>query len=463
VPSRVPEVAAALRDRKRLIGYMPGGVASIEAVKDLTGAASPSISREQWVEICANRYELQETSALQAIGSFRNVGLLAQTSKDSYAATELALAWLESDDDFDLVRVIHGHVRFVGELLSLLATTGSAAELNARALAYKIPPPDLQRRIGVFVAAGLVEEAGVRRFRLTPAGEALIPGLPLEKPAHPADEMTADDAESDVVATRARIASVVGELRQSVRAANDYKRFERAIAAALQDLGFAVEHISGPGRTDVRAVSPLPGDHHFVLIADAKTSAKGHVAPFDVVTLREQKEQHGADNVIAVGESFTDKRTADRAKTEGVGLLTVDTLCELLALADAGHIGAADLRKIFAKTGNIPPNAPAKAASANKRVSSIATAVLSALATEAAGNDDVTRGELSSSEIYMLLRGQSETPSLTDIQTVLELLSGPLVRGVVSKAGKYALCEHVPIIAGRLRNLGTELSGATNT
>lgn len=451
----------ALQNRKRLIGYVPGG-SSIEAIRTLTSAALPSISRNQWVELCADRYDLQEASALQALGSFRNTGLLEQTSKDGYVATELAQVWLDSDGDLDLVRVIHGHIRFVGELLALLSSTGSAAELNARALTYKIPPPDLQRRIGMFIAAGLVEEAGIRRFRLTPTGEALIPQLPLENT--PVQRDTADDdTQTGVGDDYVEVASVAGELRQSARASNDYKRFERAIAAALQKVGFSVEHISGPGRTDVRAVSPLSGDHHFILIADAKTSAKGQVAPFDVVTLREHKEQHGADYVIAVGETFSDKRTADRAKTEGVGLLTVETLCELLVLADAGHVGTADLRKVFAMVGNIAPNTPAKLASASKRISSIATSVLSALATEAAGNDEVTGGELSSSEIYVLLRGQSETPSLTDIQTVLDLLSGPLIRGVASKAGKYALCEHAPIIAARLRNLGTALSGATNT
>lgn len=450
-----------LRNRRRLIGYMPGGTRGIEAVKSLMCAATPSISRDEWIKTCNTQFDISESSALQAIGSFRGVGLLKQISRDDESSTDLARAWLESDEDLDFVRLMHGNIRFFGELLSLMTTTGSVTELTARAAEFKISPPDLQRRIGLLMTAGLVEEVGVRRFRLTAEGEALIGELPLEDDSAITEKAASDETEEEVGGTiHTRSTLIADELRHAARAANDYRRFERAIAAALTELGFSVEHLGGQGRTDVRAVSPLPGEQRFMLIADAKASAKGQVVPFDVVTLREHKEQYGADYVIAIGERFLDKRTVSRAKTEGVGLLTVETLCQLLDLANSGDVGVADIKRVFAMSGSIPEDTAANAAMANKRLSSIAMSVLSALANEGASNDEVTKGALSSSELYVLLRNQTDSPSIEDIKVILELLSGPFVRGVVTKGEKYVLCEHVNIIAARLRSLASSFSAA---
>lgn len=99
---------------------------------------------------------------------------------------------------------MHGHVRFFGELLSLLTATGAAAELTARALDFKIPAPDFRRRIGIFIGAGLVEEAGVRRFRLTPKGEAVIAELPLEDVGASPLDVSEDTTSASASAQRRR-------------------------------------------------------------------------------------------------------------------------------------------------------------------------------------------------------------------------------------------------------------------
>ncbi len=471
IPDAAPEVASfvasldqeKLRARKRLMGYMPGGVTGIDAIRTLVTAASPSISKNRWIRLCADKFNVIESSASQAIGSFRGCGLIEQTARDEDSATRLGQAWVESDEDLDLIRIVHGHVRFFGELLSMLTRTGDAAELAARALDYKIPAPDMQRRLGLLVAAGLVEDSGVRRFRLTLKGEAFLADLPLEQePLNPNSVESSPSGEGgSAVSIRPKLSALISELHEAGRAANDYKRLERAVAAAFSELGFMVEHLGGPGRTDVRAVSPLPTSRGFTIIADAKASAKGQVLPFDVVTLREHKDDNNADAVIAVGESFADKRTIERAETEGVGLVSIRLLCQLLELADGGNIGVAEIRHVLTMSGSVPDDAAALAARANRRIGTIAKSVLSALATEAAAKDEVTMGALSSSEIYMLLRTEADAPALKDIKIILELLAGPIIRGLEEVQEKYVLCEHVPVIAARLRNLGVLLSDAS--
>ncbi|WP_433193983.1 hypothetical protein ACQP1G_35150 [Nocardia sp. CA-107356] len=452
-----------LRERRRLIGYMPGSTLNLDGIKSLVTAASPSITKADWSNRCQEVFDVSHSSAMQALGSFRGAGLLQQVARDSDSVTPLAAAWLESDLDLDLIRLMHGHIRFFGEILAFLQKTGSAAELASKALEFNIPVPDLQRRINLLIASGLIAESVGRRFQLTALGQALVHELPLE-----AIEITAQESiENELKPSYAPLDDVMSadrlqsELRTAARAASDFTRLERAVASAFSFLGFNVRHIGGQGRTDVRASAPLSGGRRFVVIADAKASAKGQVASFDVVTLREHKEQHNADYVVAVGESFSDKRTIDRAKSEGVGLLPIGVLCDILDLASEGLIGSEDIRILVSGEGLISDASIKETARANRRILEIYKSVLAALAVEAVRDDEVTNGALSPSDIYMELRNQVNAPSLKEIEFILDFLASPLVRSVSKLQEKYVLAEHVSIVCGRLRQLSITVGGAS--
>lgn len=469
-PSGIAEFIAglsvkSLRERRRLIGYYPTRNSVIESLRIMATASSPRITRDEWAATCNEKFGISDTSAGQAIGSFRGMGLTEQVSRDADALTPLGAAWLESDSHFDLIRVLHGNIRFFGEILPLLDDGGSSSDLAVRAREFNIPTPDLSRRISILMEAGAIEESGIRRFRLTPPGRALMAELPMEplgvanvpeeEPGNP--EVV---AVSGVVVAKESFIQLKDELRESARAAHDYTRFERAVGAAFLALGFQVEQMGGPGRTDVRISAPLPGDKKFVLIADAKASAKGQVANFDVVTLREHKEQHEADHVIAVGESFVDKRTIDRAKSENVGLLTVDLLCQVLDMANEGVLGVSEIRKIIAVPGLIAGEVVDQKVNDNRRMFQLVRQTVSALAVEAVANDEVTNGALTPSEIYMQLRNQKDSPTLQEISLVLDFLVNPIIRCVAKAQDKYFLVEHVTIVSSRLDSLGALVAGA---
>lgn len=451
---------SVLGARRRTWGYIPGTIPLVDAFKDLVKTSTPSISRQGWVEHCASVYGTAESSASSALSACRGAGLIEQTGIDLYRSTELAEAWIASSSDINLVRILHGHFRFVGELLHALKDTGNTTELAALAESFNVTSADTQRRLALFKAVDLVEEVGTRRYRLTPIGEALASSLPLEgwasspKQLPPKRAGTGGETGALVLAAE----EITEELTVAARAAHDHERLERAVAAALAAIGFQVEHRGGSGGTDVIATSPLAADNRFTVIADAKASAKGEVGAFDAVTLREHKERHGADCVIAVGERFGDSRTVSRAKTEGVGLLTTPLLARLVDLALKGLVGIQDLRMIFSLTGLISDDVVNKSSRSSQRLNAIAKAVVFALAEEAAANDEVTEGALSAHDLYMQLRGRDDAPSRKDIEIVLELIASPFVRGLTRKGDKFSLSEHVGIVAGRLRFVAELLS-----
>lgn len=464
--------ASSLSNRKRLIGFMPGGNTGIDALKQMVTAAVPRISREDWAKNCEQSFGLAATSAYQALGSFRGAGLLQQIDREVDSATAEAEEWLESDTDVDLIRLLHCHIRFFGEILALFDQSESSSEVASRALEYSIPAYDLYRRIGLLQAAGLIEESGIRRFRVTPKGQALAEELPLEQSVAPIGHgedippvsatIPVAGAEGGDDQPRLRLGRLEQELKEAARASQDHKRLELAVADALAAIGFSVEHLGGSGRTDVRAQSLLPGKNRFVVIVDAKASAKGQVAPFDVTSLREHKEQHDADYVAAVGEAFPDKRTNDRARSEGVCLITIDQMISIVKAMTSGAFGVSELRALLSHKGPLPDSALSSDLERGKRDQKFVQLILAALAVEAAGDDEVTKGALSPSDIYMQLRNQTESPTLNQIQSVLDLLSSPLVRAVWHERDKYALIEHVNVVAGRLRSLAARV-GEANT
>lgn len=458
----------ALRGRRRLIGFLPAGKSVVPAIRSVVDAAQSGISREEWVQRFNRDFDLAATSALQALGSFRSIGLIEATGRDKYQSTALARAWLESDNSLDLVRIVHTRVRFMGELLAKLTLSESASLLTSEALNLQIPVGDLQRRLLLLLDANLIEESGVRRYRVTPIGAQFVHSLPLES-SIASDESGGSSPEASASADgqtqEARKSSnhdlLAADLREAGRAASDHQRLERAVAAAFAFMGYSSEHLGGPGRTDVRAETTLSAGRRFVVIADAKASARGQVLPFDVVTLREHKEAHNADCVIAVGENFPDRRTVDRAHSEGVGLLTIARLVELMRLFSLGLIPVTNLNRLLSTPGLVTDEAIAGAVEERARLMRLARSVVACLAEEAAGDDEVTQGSLAPSGIYMLLRNETVSPGLREIEAILNFLCDPLVAAVERNGQNYSLTDHVAAVSMRLTSLGEFLGGAS--
>jgi len=95
-----------------------------------------------------------------------------------------------------------------------------------------------------------------------------------------------------------------------MHATSDPAAFERVVAEAFSQLGFASRWVGGAGRTDVEIVADLgPGEGYRVII-DCKTTTHEAVsdAQIDWVTLVEHRRHHQADYVAVVGCMFSSSR-----------------------------------------------------------------------------------------------------------------------------------------------------------
>lgn len=116
------------------------------------------------------------------------------------------------------------------------------------------------------------------------------------------------------------------ELREAQHDTKNPDRFEAAVAAAFQSLGFDTEHIGGSGDADVVAEAML-GEDTYSLVLDAKTCQKGATrSGINYDPLKSHQEQHEADYAVVVAPGFSQGDTVQHAIGRGVGLMTTEGL-----------------------------------------------------------------------------------------------------------------------------------------
>jgi hypothetical protein len=115
-----------------------------------------------------------------------------------------------------------------------------------------------------------------------------------------------------------------------------------------------VEEKGRPGRAeeDVIAKSKVPA-YPFRVVFDAKSRANGRLSELNILTLIEYRDQASASHVVAVAGDFADGKLVRQAKEQGVTLLTVDVLCDLLRLHAATPLCLSDYQDVFALAGVI--------------------------------------------------------------------------------------------------------------
>ena len=194
-------------------------------------------------------------------------------------------------------------------------------------------------------------EAGFREAqdRLDAAADPPAePAQPTEGGAAPPDEddMTRPIALAIVPGEAERIAA---ELGNAARDSGDPNRLERAVGDALAYLGFEVEMIGGPGKTDVLAIAPL-GATGYRVVCDAKSTASGPVAnaQIDWVSIRDHREHERADHACVVGPAFAAAgQVRDRAAEFDTSLLTAAELAGLVEVHARTPITLAELHPLF--------------------------------------------------------------------------------------------------------------------
>ncbi|WP_282694352.1 restriction endonuclease [Streptomyces sp. CC208A] len=462
---------AALRSRKRQVGYIAGGTRT-EVLARLLDAAVPEIRRTDFLTFCAEEFDVLESSAEQTLGTLRSLGLLTQVGSDTFAATERTVDCLASGEPLDFIRLLHLHVALLGETLDALEGGTSSAAL-ARLLADRYPETgltreDVTRRLALFLETGLAERIGLA-VRRTELGTALVRTLPLlaradsdgqEDTGGGAAEASRQGSSSpgDGAASpdHGRLAAEI--LAASVDSA-DYRRFERAIAAAFQALGVKAEHIGGPDRTDVVIeLWQSPTDRRRVAV-EAKTDGAGLLTGRDVEfwSLGKHRERHGAQSTVLIGPRF-DARLTEEAEKEKVALLTASELANALLRHGRTPLAPHELTALV--TYGEAESLALTWQAAERRQETLSL-VLDTL--WKSGNDPVdieyTAGALNAGDIWRETKGTLETPlDQAEIEAALAFLEAPFVAGVVQREkGKHVVTAPPSLLAARLRALAAAI------
>ncbi|PVC74526.1 restriction endonuclease [Streptomyces sp. CS081A] len=465
---------AALRSRKRLLGYIAGGV-RMDVLARLVNAAVPDITRADFKAFCVEEFGVLESSAEQTLSTLRSLGLLTQVGTDTFAATEYATSCLESDEPVDLVRLLHLHVALLGETLDALENSAPSSAL-ALVLAERYPDiplthQDVTRRVALFLETGLAERIGLT-VRRTELGAALVRTLPLLRPTNPGPVAHVDAAATPgVPGTPApaaaggdpthNVGSLAAEVVRAAVDSSDYRRFERAVAAAFSALGVDVETHSGPKRTDAVVELWRSPTERYRIAVEAKTDGAGLVTDQDVRFRRlgEHRTRHTAQGTVLVGPGF-DARLVQEAASEKVALLTARELADALVRHARTPLAPRELAALVIRGEADALERTWRAAERRQETLGLVVHTL-----WKSGNDPVevrhTTGALGINDIWRETRKTLGTPLDPDeTGAALAFLETPFLSGVERQGGGHVITAPPSLIAARLRALATAIESA---
>ncbi|GAA0408256.1 hypothetical protein GCM10009530_70760 [Microbispora corallina] len=315
--------------------------------------AIPEIQERILEDLIQSEFQSAPASTRQARASLVAAGLIYRSRMNHWGATEGARQWLESNEPIDLVALVHASVWFVGEILRELADTAkSAGELAKISSLYNrdpLSPQAVSMRLRFLLDADMVEKVSSKDFRLTPAGRGMIEILPIQDRAElaiiQADEGTNQANAAATGPTRA--VELADLLVRYSRDGSKHKQVEQLVCEALRSLGFEVQPIGGPGKTDalIRSTAPaLPP-----IAIEVKTASAGPVPPAELrsVKLERHREQVGAVATVAIGPEFHTDTHAEASKDRGFALMHTETLSRLLLLHERYPFSTEEIRKFL--------------------------------------------------------------------------------------------------------------------
>lgn len=436
----------------------PEGVSQLEVLKKAVHAAVSEVGEDDLDELF-QRYGLAPASARQARASLKFLGPIERVRMGRWCATDAAAAWMESDDDIDLVRIVHARVWFVGEILHILhdgpADATAVASISAQYGREALRVPAIRTRFALLRECGVLEKFDHQRFQLTPVGRAVLNGLPVavrvgneSQPTHLAEQSVPPVNQADT-------ASVLSnELIEAMHDSRHPRRFELAVHDALDYLGLDVEHLSGSSRTDVAAVLPLPAAK-VVLAVEAKTSADGPVSDHEVSSqrLREHRAKIDASTTVLVGPEFYRHVHAEASADSQLAVLHAQTLADAVVLHAQAPFSPQELQALFDTNLTADERDPElrRHHRARLQLLEVLSAVITQLELEMRDENPMYEGNwLGPSEIRRDLR-RLAAPHDTIVHA-LQLLSSPFIGVLEEHRGRYRLVGPAQLVTARLRS-----------
>jgi hypothetical protein len=449
--------------RGHVVSYIPSGhgKSPVDSLRLLASAAIPEISLARFDEICAEQFAIKSSSARSALTTMRGLGLYDIAGRNKFTASATAREWLDTGDDIALVRIVHCHMRFVGELLQHVDSLRRAPSLHELAVSeYGVEAANkstTSRIMQLLHGTGMIQEVAYAQYEATPLGKRLQEELPLATPraererAAILSSLSPSDSTSD-------LDILVTELREASVDSVNPTRLEKSIGAVFERLGVNAQHLGGAGRTDVLIDLGIGALTSGRAIVDGKSSGSGIVTEkaISFPALREHRKKHSAKFAAVVAPSFQEGRLREWAREEDVALISVDQLVTVLQRQLVTPLSPAELALIF------------KASSGweevqelwNKydRLNELMRLVVGSLVREAKEDDPLLGSSLDTRSIYRELRDHIHPrPSEDELGEVLTFLSSPFIRLVEMGKTGYSLLESPATTSDRMRSLASIL------
>lgn len=369
--SRAWPAAFAWEQRTKSMTPLPGGIDAYQQVLAdiLNHVDTAQPARDELDEWVASHFEVTPRRAALVVGFLGRAGLL-RLEPARVQVTPDGQRWFTDRDPAFLLALVHGRVRYVGEMLSALDMPQSPDALLRHANAvYEMrwaTGGQISRRRQLLGGVGAIELDDEGRIARTAFGESVLEQLDIAAPQapteprsveppgsfepdgsqQPAPSSPASQPEPDLPSAADR---VVAALQDTAHASHDPDAFERAVRDAFDFLGFDAVWYGGAGRTDVLLTAPL-GVQQYRVVVDAKTTTHEAVGDqqIDWVTIDEHKDRYDADHAAVVAPAFRGSRVATRAQTSrSVALIDVAALAEVVRQHEVAPLDLEAYRALF--------------------------------------------------------------------------------------------------------------------
>jgi hypothetical protein len=353
--------------RTKSVTPLPGGfehyTTALNEILAFVDSRQPA--RDELKEWVKRHFEVTPQRAAFVVTYLRRTGLL-QLEQTRGSLTAAAKRWMSTQEPAFLLALVHGRIRFIGEMLDFLGEPRTSDDIlghaNERYGMRWSTTAQITRRRHFLGGLKLVEIDDDNRLRRTEAGTTALGRITLAAPV-PASEVPAaaptgrtqvEDPETGVIPTSPTVAQTpadraVARLQSSAHSAKDPDSFERAVCSAFAFLGFDAVWLGGAGKTDVLLTAPLGADSYRVII-DAKTTGKAAVGDqqIDWITIDEHQKKHNADYAAIVGPAFSGNRVTERSQEgRSVALIDITMLAGLIRQHEVAPLDLHAYRTMF--------------------------------------------------------------------------------------------------------------------
>jgi len=435
----------------------------IDNLRVIIQEATEQINKTDFFKFIEKNFNLKKSSIESMLPFLKASGLLKEVRRKVYSATLVAKAWVETGSDLDFIRILHAHMRFVGEIILATEKNTTRNDIYSQALFYNLNKEKTRWIIGFLLEAGLLDEPQYLHLKATPIGIRFVAALPLEesksiKPEQPLKvqkekKNTSSKKEVDRVVERLTISSQ----KPTAEGKQPGAAFETAITDIFHFMGFKSKRKGGAGSTDVVVNWQDEKGDKITAILEGKSKTDGKVSHNDVsdIAIDTHKDSENATYVGIVGPDFSGDTIKKLAFKKGYVLITSNHLAEIARAMDSLGLSPREIGIMF----QIPNGLSKldKVIKAKQRELEIISIIISKL-----NQEQEILGGLSARDIFFMSRTMNAAPSLEELLETVELLSKPEIKAI-RPTNQAATPENTTYVVGNAKKTAKRLYALAST